>query len=334
MPLVGRLLGFLEGSDGPYRHGMDVDRRGLLLFRRDFRGLTGGHLKVWHYYGHARDSAVYRPAVHLTPASLRGAENPFDAGGAEIVAEWRPERAAALFLAGLDWEGVPEDPGVPVVNLVQGVRHADPGDRRRAFLSRRAVRICVSPEVAEAILATGLVNGPVVTIPNGVDVAPKDGPETERRVPLLVAGWKRPERTREVARAFADRGVAIEVLDQRLPREDFLRRIAEAAIVVFLPLAREGCFLPALEAFASGCVVVCPDCVGNRAFCRDGETCFVPPADTLGIVDAALAAARLAPLDRARMTAAARLEVAARGLEAERAAFLGVLERVAREGAT
>ena len=310
---------------------MDVDRRGLLLFRRDFRGLTGGHLKVWHYYRHALESSAYRPAVHLVPGSLRGESNPFDSGGAEILSEWRPERAAALFLAGLDWEAVPEEIGLPVVNLVQGVRHADPGDRRRAFLTRRAVRICVSPEVADAILATGLVNGPVVTIPNGVDVAPTEHPETRRRVPLLMVGWKRPERTREVARAFAARGVAVDVLDHRVPREEFLGRLAEAAVVVFLPLEREGCFLPALEAFAAGCVVVCPDCVGNRAFCRHGETCFVPPAEPDGIVEATLRAARLAPSDRARMTAAARLEVARRGLDAERAAFLEVLERVARE---
>lgn len=311
---------------------MHVDRRGLLLFRRDFRGLTGGHLKVWHYFLHARGSESYRPVVHLTPASLRGPGNPFDSGEAEIVADWCPQRAAALFVAGLDWEAVPESLGLPIVNLVQGVRHADPGDRRRAFLSRRAVRICVSPEVAEAIEATGLVNGPVITIPNGIDVAPAEGPEQARPVPLLLVGWKRPERTREVARVFAARGIAPEVLDARVPREEFLRRLAEAATVAFLPLEREGCFLPALEAFAAGCVVVCPDCVGNRAFCRDGETCFVPSAEPEAIVEAALAAIRLPPSARARMTAAARLEVAARGLEGEREAFLRVLERLAREG--
>lgn len=309
---------------------MDDDRRGLLLFRRDFRGLTGGHLKVWHYFRHARDSASYRPAVHLTAASLRGEENPFDTGAAEIVAAWRPGDAAALFVAGLDWEAVPEGLAIPIVNLVQGVRHADPGDPRRMFLPRRAVRICVSPEVAERILATGLVNGPVITIPNGVDVVPAERPEQERPVPLLLAGWKRPERTRDVARALAARGIGVEVLDCRVPRGEFLGRLEAAATVILLPLEREGCFLPALEAFASGCVVVCPDCVGNRAFCRDGETCFVPPAEPDAIVDAALAAARLSPAARARMTSAARCEAVARGLDAERAAFLGVLERVAR----
>lgn len=312
---------------------MDADRRGLLLFRRDFRGLTGGHLKVWHYFRHARHAGAWRPEVFLTATSLRGPENPFDADPAAVAGEWRPETAAALFVAGLDWEAVPAGLDVPVVNLVQGVRHADPGDPRRAFLARRAVRICVSPEVADAIRSTGLVNGPVITIPNGVDVPPVPSITTVRPVPLLLVGWKEPERTREVARAFAARGVPVDVIDGRLPRERFLERLAGAGTVVFLPLEREGCFLPALEAFAAGAVVVCPDCVGNRSFCRDGDTCLVPAHAPERIVDAAVAAVALSAGERARLIDAGRREVAARGLEAERRAFLEVLAAVVPRGA-
>ena len=35
------------------------------------------------------------------------------------------------------------------------------------YLSERAIRICVSQEVADAISATGRANGPILTIPNG-----------------------------------------------------------------------------------------------------------------------------------------------------------------------
>ena len=80
----------------------------MLLFHRDFRGFTGGHLKVWHYLRHAETSRRYRPGVFLTAASRRDASNPFLAGDHDwLQPAWQPERAEALFVAGLDWLAVP-----------------------------------------------------------------------------------------------------------------------------------------------------------------------------------------------------------------------------------
>lgn len=308
---------------------MDTDSRGILLFHRDFRGLTGGHLKVWHYLRHTAGSSRFRPRVFLTAASHRDSSNPFLTGEPDwLMPSWQPHLADALFVAGLDWSAVPEPWHKPIVNLIQGVRHASPGDPRREYLKRRAVRICVSEEVADAIRATGLVNGPVHTIPNGVEVpdAPigRSGPPT----PLLVAGWKDAGRTGVVVEALRAAGFAPEVLVARLPREEFLGRIASAEVVLFLPLEEEGCFLPALEAFSLGSLVVCPDCVGNRQFCRDGETCLRPDRDAASLVAAVGRAMAMSPSERARLVAAARVEVAARGLDGERRAFLGLLDHL------
>ena len=52
----------------------------MILFRRDFRGLTGGHLKVWHYLRHATASRTLEPRLFLEPSSLRDASNPFLGG--------------------------------------------------------------------------------------------------------------------------------------------------------------------------------------------------------------------------------------------------------------
>jgi glycosyltransferase involved in cell wall biosynthesis len=38
----------------------------------------------------------------------------------------------------------------------------------------------------------------------------------------------------------------------------------------------EGFCLPALEAMATGCAVVCTDARGNRDFCQDGVNCLMP----------------------------------------------------------
>ena len=83
-----------------------------------------------------------------------------------------------LFLAGVDWRYLngewPRCSGQPQDQPhVQGVRHAQRRDMElHRYLSERAIRICVSQEVADAISATGRTNGPVLTIPNGIDVAP------------------------------------------------------------------------------------------------------------------------------------------------------------------
>lgn len=302
----------------------------MILFRRDFRGLTGGHLKVWHYLRHAMGSRTLEPRLFLAPTSLRDASNPFLGEGMDrLLSAWCPDEADALFVAGLDWTAVPADWPKPVVNLVQGVRHATEGDPRRAFLTRRAVRICVSGEVADAIQATGLVNGPVYTIPNAIEV-PSTARDGRPGTPLLVAGWKDGQFTAEVVAGLRAAGCEPEVIAAPVPREEFLGRVAAARVVVFVPLREEGCFLPALEAFALGTLVVCPDCVGNRGFCRDGETCLRPDHAPGAIVAATQVAVAMPPPERARIVAAAAAEAAVRGLDRERIAFLDVLDNLAR----
>jgi glycosyltransferase involved in cell wall biosynthesis len=300
----------------------------VLLFRRDFRGLTGGHLKVRNYFAHAEHSSRFRPKVFFTPESTGGPDNPWHGIELPPLTTWQPALADVLFLAGMDWESVPDPFPVPVINLVQGVRHADPGDPRRAFLSRPAIRICVSDEVAEAILATGLVRGPVHVIPNGIDCNDLPKPRSEREIPVLVAGAKNPSFAHAVAERLASAGVEVRCLLEPLPRPMFLEQLAWARVAVTLPLDREGFFLPALEAMAVGAVVVCPDCVGNRGFCRDGETAFRPAYNLNDVVDATLRAVAMGDSAAAVIRAGAAAEVLKHGLEAERLAFLRILDSV------
>lgn len=299
-----------------------------LLFHRDFHGLTGGHLKVWHYFRHAAGSRRFTPRIFFTPGSLRDARNPWQGIVPPPLPTWDPAAAGALFLAGLDWQAVPERVTVPVINLIQGVRHAHPDDPRHAFLSRPAIRICVSGEVAAAITATRLVNGPVHVIDNGLDRADLPPPAIRRDIPVLVAGAKNPPFAAALEERLAAAGISAECLVAPLPREAFLARLARAEVVVPLPLPEEGFFLPALEAMAVGAVVVCPDCVGNRSFCRDGDTAFRPAYEVEAVAGAVRAALALDPARRAALCRAAAAEVQCHSLDAERAAFLRILDAV------
>jgi len=300
----------------------------VLLFRRDVRSFTGGELKVRHYFTHAERSTRFTPRIHLAPGTTPEGRALWAGTSAPPLAEFRPEAAAALFLAGLDWSAVPDPFPVPVINLIQGVRHADPGSERWSYLSRPATRLCMSEEVAEAILATGRVAGPVHVIPPGTDPAELPPPAPHRDLPVVIAGLKNPELARAVHKRLAAAGILAECLVGPLPRATFLERLGRAKVAVTLPRSREGFFLPAIEAMALGAITVCPDCIGNRSFCRDGETAFRMPYELDALVAATLAALSMAP-DRAdSMRAAAAAEARRHSIDAERSAFLRILDRL------
>ena len=311
-------------------------------FHRAYAGLTGGQVKHAHYFDHARRMPGFAAKITFTdPADGEAA-----ADGTALARErdrlWRPEpgeRAAAwapgpadvLFLAGTDWRYLHsrgmERPEQPVLNLIQHVRHADAGTELRGYLANRALRICVSEEVALAIGAVARTNGPVLTIPNGTDLTPAPG-APRRRHPIAIVGYKRPALARAVAAHLNAADAAHVASLGFLDRAAFLSLLADSAVAVCLPNPQEGFYLPAVEAMARGCVVVTLDCVGNRGFCRHAENCLVAPPDAAAIAEAAVAATALAEDARTRLLAAAAATVARHSLTAERARFHEVLANV------
>lgn len=255
-----------------------------LAFYRNFQGFSGGHLKVWDYFCHAKRSNMFHPTVYFSPDSQLDASNPWVAAGEPIESAWKPASDDALFLAGMDWLAVSEKHDGPVINLIQSTRHGNSRDPRYRFLGRRALRICVSQQVAEAIKATGQVNGPVVTIPAGLDADHLPGPSAQRDIQLLIVGLKRPSLARDISADLRASGIASICLQDALPRADFLNMLGRALVTVFLPFHQEGFYLPALEGMAMGTLVICPDCTGNRDFCVHELNCLMPGWETEAIV--------------------------------------------------
>ena len=303
----------------------------LVLFHRDFRAFTGGHLKVWDYFNHVAASATHEPRIAFSPESKWDASNPWF-GSTSSVMDWQPDRADLLFLGGSDWRALSSADRAefrkPIINLIQHPRHAEPGSELRAFLKHRAVRICVSGEVAEAINATGEVNGPVFIIPNGIDLESVPHPAPARKIDIFISGFKAPELAKEVDTALKSKVPNTLCLTDRLPRSEYLAHLSSAKIAVVLPRPREGFFLPALEAMACGAVVVCPDCLGNRSFCENEVNCFRPRYECGAILSATIAASRLAENERATMLEHAQATVRHHSLETERASFLKILAQI------
>ena len=251
-----------------------------------------------------------------------------------------------LFLAGMDWRYL-FTRGLhtldnPRINLVQGVRHAREGTELHRYLSERAVRICVSRQVSDAVSATGRVAGPVLTIPNGIDVAPfepaGDGTPAgyaNRRVGAVVVGYKRPGLARALSERLGADGMDHRLVTETVERSEFLSLLAESRVAVCLPLAEEGFYLPALEAMASGCIVVTMDCVGNRGVCRHDENCLLAEPNAGALFDMTRRARTMSTSERAGMHRRARDTAARHSLEAERGRFhaiLGDIDRFWRTG--
>jgi glycosyltransferase involved in cell wall biosynthesis len=303
-----------------------------VFFYRKFTGFSGGHLKVRHYFDHINATPGHSAHIFFEPESTWGPENPWNDIREQVMPLWQPEQADILFLAGLDWLALSpaqrDAPPAPIINLIQHVRHADIHDPRYPFLRHPAIRICVSQEVETAILTSGQVSTPIRTIPNGIDLsaALTNAPAQPHSYTVLIAGLKDPALARELATSLQSLGVErVKLLTDALPRPAYLALMAQAQVVVLLPSAREGFYLPALEAMALGCMVVCPDCVGNRSFCLDRVNCYRPAFNLQALVGCALKALQMNDSDRSVMLQAAAKTTQNHSLAHERSAFQKIL---------
>lgn len=305
-----------------------------VLFYRDLRKFHGGHLKVWDYFNHVRAAPGYEPLIDFSEkTSWKGSDNPWAVLGDEGRADYDSVAADAFFVAGRDWERMDGHPrggaGLPVINLVQGLRHADPASTRYEYLSRPAIRICVSEEVREALLGTGVVAGPILTVPNGLDLESLPHAEPEAAdIDVMIAGIKHPERARKLAEMLAGADRRVLALTQMLPRNEFLDTMKRARVSLFLPLAAEGFYLPPLEGMTVGTLVVCPEHRGPRSLYRDGVNCFYPRDDDEAVVAAIERALGLESASAQRMRDEARAVANRHDLSAERSAFQAVLGRL------
>jgi hypothetical protein len=324
----------IEGaaSAGVVLAGGPTEGRRAVVFFRDFVQLTGGHLKVWHYFEHVRHSVGFVPLIAFSQRTRWDNGNPWSRLLSEGTKVSRPLRADILFVAGFDWlnleAGSRPRSEIPVINLLQHVRHADPGEPLYEFLSHRAIRICVSEAVANAVAATGRVNGPLHIIPNGTDLAsaPRTAAWGGRSWDVVIAGVKAPELGAALLRRLSTEGRRVRLLDAWIPRPAFLSALEDSRVALLLPTPREGFYLPAIEAMALGTLVVCPDCVGNQSFSLPGRNCLQPAYTTDALVEATLAMLSLPFERREAILAEGRRTAGRHDLLTERRTFLKILE--------
>ena len=322
-------------------------------FHRGYRTVTGGSIKHSHYFEHVLSMPGFAPRVALigepsNEAYARTLRQLWPARESAAVARWEPGSRDVLFIEGMDWRylaksGLESLPN-PGIGFIQGVRHARAQEQPvlYRYLAEKAVRICVSQEVADAISATGRPRGPVLTIPNGIDVTPFE-PAGEgspagydkRRLAVTIVGYKSPDLALGLSERLDAERIDHLLVMKFLDRSAFLALLAESRVAVCLPYAEEGFYLPAIEAMASGCLVVTLDCVGNRGFCRHDETCLIAEPGPESLFRAMKRALAMSAPERGRMHRRAQDTAARHSLEAERKRFhvvLGDIDRLCRTG--
>ena len=208
------------------------------------------------------------------------------------------------------------------------MQHAEAGTEPFEYLALKAVRLCVSQEVADAICATGRVNGPVITIPNGIE-APKSAPKSTC-APVVIAGYKDPKLAQALANRLAAMGIENRCLTEFIPRESFLSLLSHSRVVVCLPKVKEGFYLLALEAMGLGCMVVTVDCIGNRSFCFNERNCLIAERNVDSLAKATSRALNTGVMKRWRMYGKAILTARQHSLSKERRQFHRVLKDIDR----
>jgi len=246
-----------------------------ILFTRNFKYPTGGHVTVRDFFLHSLNDSRLDPFIYFTPNSKYEADETWQTIPKEkIVKELVPEDYDLFFVGGKDWRFLPGDFGnKKVINAIQGVRHATEPELR-AYLDRPAYRICNSQEVYEAVAP--FVNGVAVVISNGVDTTLFNVRGGKKTNSILIWGKKNPELAVRLFEELKRGNVDVQLLVDSLPRKEFARLLHATDIFLTLPAKIEGAHRPPLEGMACRCAVVCSDAIGNRSYCKDGQTCLQP----------------------------------------------------------
>jgi len=302
-----------------------------ILFLTSFFQFSGGQVKVRDYFRHCLAHPSLEPYLYFTPRfheRYTGEDVWRDIAEEHVVPEVALERYQVLFVTAKDWKYLPKHvplDGKVVIYFHQSLNEVQPDQRAVRYLARPAVRICTSAEVYAAIAPH--MSGVAAVVPAGIplDLFAREG--TRRPGSVLIWGRKHPELAQRLHDELSARGRDVTLRLTFASREEFAALLREHDCFAGCTLPIEGFYLPALEAMASGCAVVCDDAGGNRGFCIDGETCLLLDRDDLeghvAAVERVLDNSKL----RERLRRQGR-EVALRySLEEERARFYDVLDQ-------
>jgi hypothetical protein len=258
-----------------------------IAFHRQYWAYSGGHQKVRDYLLHTVASGVYVPHLWSENLSKIQARLFMDLPGVTLSDEYQPHKANVAFLAGMDWQAYHPffDEKQIKLNLIQHIRHGDKKHPLHQFLRHKAIRLCVSEAVKEAIKP--YANGPCYTIRMGHDIPTLEEPKVHE---LYILATKQPLLGKEIFDWATKLGLNVVIHANPVERELVHQTMAQSQVVIVLPNKTEGFFLPGIEAMALADWAVVPDCIASREYClsyANVSSCALTLSDCIrGIVQA------------------------------------------------
>ncbi len=302
-----------------------------VLFYRDFQSYTGGHQKVFDYFEHFKSNKNYKVDIVFSLNTIWREDNPWNNLYANTNTLWNPKDYDIIFVAGMDWGMIPQglEESKIIINLIQGYRHSDKTDPRYQSLKRKAIRICVSKEVAMSIEATGEVDGAIYTIPNGHKL---EEIEHQKEYDIYILGLKNPTFAQKLYKQLVNQGFSVKLSKSKIPRDEVFENMAQSYISIALPNPNEGegFYLPALEAMKYSDITIVPDCVGNRSFCYDNQNCLMPLYNIDSIIQRVYQAKEIMqnPIALQRFKSNTIETLEKHSIEIERKRFYTILKRI------
>lgn len=256
-----------------------------VLFFRNFQGYTGGHQKVFDYFMHLKNDPRFEVSISFSKETLWNESNPWFPKYQQEISQFNLLDFDFLFIAGMDWLQLPNklDIKIPIINLIQGIRHTEPQNTLYSFLSKKAYRICVSKEVTEALEKTNIVNGPIFTIPNGHQL--QDIVCKEKIYDIYILGKKNNPLANNLTISLRKMNYKVYLSLENIPRKEVWSNMSKSRVSILLPHQTEGFYLPALESMKYSDITIVPDCIGNRSFCFHKINSLIPKYNENDILD-------------------------------------------------
>lgn len=235
-------------------------------FFRDYQRYTGGHQKFHDYLLHTNSLPGTTCKLHVKGACPVMPNLFQNIDNIEYQKNYSPLKSDVVFLAGMDWKFYLPffDKKQTIVNLVQHVKHGDKNHPLFSFLKYRALRICVSEAVKDAI--SPYANGNCVAIPMGHDIPHLKKLKTND---LYILSKKNIAFGKRIFNWACSKGLKVIIHEGLVTKEQVLNAMSESRLSLVLPNQSEGFFLPGIEAMALSDRVVVPDCIGNREYCSE-----------------------------------------------------------------
>lgn len=252
--------------------------------------VRGAHYKTYDFFHHILANNEFIPMVAFDAESKWFEGLPWYKHFSTMpTLEKLTTKPDIFFLnSGKDWLRILKHINIPsttpIISPVNHFKAVNPHHPAYSLLSKKAVRICPSPELFEAIKNHPNTNGPCLYVPNGVHVPPEfQYSKINKEIDVLIIGQKNPIMANQLLGQLSHLDLNVRCLDSWVDKYDFHHNLAKSKISIHLPKKVEAHYIPAIESMMLNSLVIMPNCIGNETYAKHNQNCIITKYDVQSI---------------------------------------------------